>query len=765
MDFPYQGPVEILNDYDYGSRLSQSHQQKVLGILNQERAARREQISKGQNFYIDHNQFNGGFMNRQSTPRGNYPQNFSYEEERPQPFHNSQSVKASLAKVRNELQVSINKGKEITNKHMEETISVIPSKFKPREAQELNRPDFMHNQLKEPDFEQLSNIYEQYVKSPRNCEKYEPNKRQKSRQYHSVSRSSSAPPTKRKSIEQMIQEKEEKFREECTFRPKINKLPKGKGLDYHETEKNMSWEAKLNNLARPKTDIIEMRERMKREKEEQESSICTFKPNITTTTRSVNRSVELTVEERLYQDAESKFQERERLKREKEDIEAANYPYQPQVQASVSKLVGTKKLKPPLYQRLDEVQKERNDTLHRIKQESEENDPDLTFKPRINAYSAQLASYRKVKNDEENMSITEKLSKDASDKLERKQRLAEAYSQEDVDRYTFSPQISISHELASGAANFPGSDQDFLERQKLMQERVKQKREELLTKLTQGQYTFKPQIDKTSHYITASNRERSQEKLTDKFERWSVKDSEKRANKEKELQNEQYSKYTFEPQINKLSKQLGRTASLNELAYNEESKKNLKGKAQAQAAEMEKVCSFTPKTASSKKFSHIGSSYSQKEDIVKIIEEQNRIKQQKAENLKKIVEYEEMRPCTFKPTPNIGRISIDTPVEVKGMDRFMELKEIQKRIENEKKEREEKVFMKNPQRSIDAPYTVPQPFNLHPSNKREKVEKIREEIKEREQSIYTFRPQTIESKNRQFVSKMLEKQFSTFDYD
>lgn len=771
MELPYRGPVEIMRDNDQESRLSQSRKQEILSLLAQEKTTRRDQISKGQKFYIDHDRLSKNNSQRQTTPKNNYLSQLSLDDDRSYQLKTSQTVKASLAKVRNDLQNSINKGKEIRTKHLEDTISVIPSKFRLQDSQESFRPDFMHNQMKEPDFEQLSNIYEQYVKSPRSCEKYDPAKKPRPRSAQGMSRSSSAPPTKRKSVEQLIQDKEEKFRQECTFKPIINKMPKGRGLDYHETHKNTSWEAKLRSLSKPKTETIELRERMKRDKEEQESSICTFKPNITTH-RSINRSLEFPVEERLYQDAESKFQERERLKREKEDIEASNYPYQPQVQASVSKLVGTKKLKPPLYQRVEEVQKERNESLYKNKLNSEQNDPDLTFKPKINPYSVQLASFRKIRNDEDTMTISEKLSRDANDKNERKQRLVEAYSQDEYDKYTFSPQISISNELAGGSINFPGADQEFLERQKMMQERVRQKREELMAKINQTQYTFKPKIDKTSHFITASSRERSQEKQSDKFERWSVKDSQKRFEKEKKMQEEHYSKFKYEPEINKLSKQLGRTASLNELAYNEGTKKNLKNKAQAQAAEIEKACSFTPKTDSSKKYSHIGSAYNQKEDIVKIIEDQQREKQQKADNLKKLIEYEEMRPCTFKPSQQISRISIDHHVEVKGVDRFMELKEIAKRIEDEKKEREEKVFKLNPSYNPnpDQPYTVPKPFNIHPSNKREKVERIREEIKERDQNIYTFRPQTLEryssfSKNKQFVSKILEKQFSTSDYD
>jgi hypothetical protein len=354
------------------------------------------------------------------------------------------------------------------------------------------RAEFMHNQLKEPDFEQLSHIYENYLRSPKMLAPV-PAVKKSVKSVTTPVRCASAPGVRRKNMQELISEREEEFKKNCTFKPQINKMGYNKALAYNNPQSGLTFEQKLSQLSRPKSETIEQRERQKREKEMQDNSECTFKP-IITPYKQVNRSFsEFPVEERLYQDAEIKMTERERRKREKEEEIAGSFPFSPQVQSSVSKLVGMKREKPPLYQRLDEVQKEISEKKKIIKLEAERNDQDLTFRPQINANSAFLAEMRRSRDQSSSVSRAES--------VERRTK----YSAD--ENYTFTPQISCTASVGT---------KDFLERQKLQQEKVRERREKLIEQMQSG-YTFKPNIDKTSQYITDSNKDRNKNKLEERL--------------------------------------------------------------------------------------------------------------------------------------------------------------------------------------------------------------------------------------------------------
>ena len=363
------------------------------------------------------------------------------------------------------------------------------------------------------------------------------------------------------------------------------------------------------------------------------------------------------------------------------------------------------------------VQRYLNEKKKVIRLEAEKNDPDLTFRPQINPYSSQLASIKKSRDQN---------SKNSS--VERKVKLSDQFSID--EKYTFTPRIS------SYSGNL--STKDFLERQKALQEKIKQKREEMMSRL-QSSYTFRPNIDKTSSYIAESNKERSKQRLEERLN----KDGQKKIELQALLEQEHYSQYKYEPTINPISKRLGRSSSLTEIAYSNNSKEAKKKIAEENVAEQEKKCSFTPKLNTTK-FKYIDSQYKQSNSISKIINERLSVKKQKQEELKKVYEYESMKECTFAPQSTEIKANLEAKVKVKGIERFLELREIAKRKEEELKEREEKVFLTNPSYDPNVPFTVPKPFNLHPSNKEMKIEKIKQELTKKEKNDCLFQPQTNE---------------------
>lgn len=66
----------------------------------------------------------------------------------------------------------------------------------------------------------------------------------------------------------------------------------------------------------------------------------------------------------------------------KEEEDALKYLFQPQVQASTNKLAGEKR-KPPIYKRVEAVQKEKADQTERLRQECDMNNY-YSYKPTIN---------------------------------------------------------------------------------------------------------------------------------------------------------------------------------------------------------------------------------------------------------------------------------------------------------------------------------------------------------------------------------------------
>ena len=116
-----------------------------------------------------------------------------------------------------------------------------------------------------------------------------------------------------------------------------------------------------------------------------------------------------------------------------------------------------------------------------------------------------------------------------------------------------------------------------------------------------------------------------------------------------------------------------------------------------------------------------------------------------------------MKACTFTPEVVNTNIMFSEHTEVKGLDIFLENQEKARRIADEKKEREDKVFFKNlKELDPDQHYTIPQPFELHPSTRNVKVNKLKAELHEKEIRECTFQPQTTEARNRSTINRLID---------
>ena len=417
-----------------------------------------------------------------------------------------------------------------------------------------------------------------------------------------------------------------------------------------------------------------------------------------------------------------KFHERERIQREKEDEKLATFPFSPQIQYSTSKLVGTKYDRPPIYQRVSELQRELTENKNNIKLSAEANNADLTFKPQINKYSLHLAETRKKRSASSSFQ---------TDSYDRKYN---------TSHNSFDQKCAFAPQVSSYGASLPGTQTDFLKRQRTLQEKSATQKEEMITRLHKTSCNFTPEINKVSKYITQSDKSRMGKNIEERL----IGSLEKNRSLKVKLQEEHFGSFRFEPSINTISKSIGRSTSLNEIANNRVSSAKKMKKLEEKAADEERKHSFTPTTTKSRKFEYISSSYKQSERLSDVVREEISVKQRKIDEDKRIKEIEEMKECTFTPSSTGGRFYHSGKVSVKGIDRFFELKAIAHRRDQETKQREERVFFKNPKGNSESFHTVPRPFNIQPSNKKQKIERVRQEIQRKEQQECVFHPRTTE---------------------
>ncbi|OMJ73272.1 hypothetical protein SteCoe_28085 [Stentor coeruleus] len=520
-----------------------------------------------------------------------------------------------------------------------------------------------HNQLKKPNFEHFNQIFKNYTITPIS---------QKNEcKISTTQRTSSNTPVYQKSKSQLIREYQEKFTQECTFKPNISRIPNTKNLDY--TERKFNSEEWFKNLTKPKSEVAEQREKMKWAKEQESNRDCSFQPKITNF-RSLNTS-SLTVEERLYNNGENKQQLRERLKREKEEKVANSYPYSPQISKSSGILMDYRKTQAPLYKRLDELQQEKK-ALRQLEKEKIEKHENLTFHPCINENSKHLADSKSQNDLINRLSNTSK----SKDNLQ---------------------EVSLG---LSSTASKHFNTKEFLNRQENYCKKSKNHKEKILNENSQ-ELSFKPSINFNSNFIANYKYKYAQETMDEKINRISLQDALKKKNTKDQINNDYYEKYAFKPKINNISKQLAQPTNM--LDYQEELKNKHKIQAQASVAELQRICSFSPHINSLNKKSVINtrkivqnsyekqdfdkdgeSRYKQGKNVLKNIEKSLENKKKVLFDLKQEKDFIVFSNCTFQPK-KIERLKSENNIQVKGVNRFYELRNLakQQKIEKELNER------------------------------------------------------------------------------
>lgn len=506
-----------------------------------------------------------------------------------------------------------------------------------------------------------------------------------------------------------VQTWKQEIERKWTFRPAITPVPDTEALN-----------ERLDRLSRPKSEILRERELEKERLEREQVAKCTFQPKITPFFG--NRGEEMMdISERLHAEASHRTHSREILAARHEETELANYTFHPRTHSQGNSSA-------PLHKRLEEVSKKRQEQLQKLKIAIEEAETELTFKPKVNENSQKLYSERVKIKSLAGAKIEEKLKKESEESEQKRLRLIVESEARERDKCTFAPQIR-EWDVRSR----------FEDRQAVLLEK---KRQEKVA--AEPECTFHPQILPVPKPRTMSPYQRIQQ--------LSTPDAKKHALAAERAAQDFREKHPFEPEIDPLSRKLGRSSTLSELAYNEERRKELK----LQAAATEEMFSFQPSLCSTTgKYTKAVSEYGQMQNISVNISARSSEKELKLGEYRRKREVEEMKECTF--TPKTTRTRKETsPIVVRGLDQFFQHRDRARRLSAEQQSREAKVF--NTDVYLHPPsqlITTPQPFHLHPSTKSARVEKLQADLVAKEQEECRFKPDTKASKLRGQIQSLL----------
>ncbi len=185
--------------------------------------------------------------------------------------------------------------------------------------------------------------------------------------------------------------------------------------------------------------------------------------------------------------------------------------------------------------------------------------------------------------------------------------------------------------------------------------------------------------------------------------------------------------------------------------------------------ELQRACTFQPEVNTSRRAQEIVANLpdsqfrvnvNEPQQIVKAIDAYRRDREMKLRQTRQEVEYEAMKECTFAPDVAGARVPKQSgPVVVRGLGRYLELKDLAKRLEDEKQSREKKAFLvagASKSKKVRGK-TVPQPFNLTVRRGKENArrEKLAQKLLQERMKECTFHPKTTEARNRELINQIL----------
>ncbi|KAE9136033.1 hypothetical protein PF006_g14479 [Phytophthora fragariae] len=404
--------------------------------------------------------------------------------------------------------------------------------------------------------------------------------------------------------------------------------------------------------------------------------------------------------QRLHLDGTARYDSRERAREALEAQQLQECTFKPKINPTSKSMLSMVDYK-PIHHRVWDLQRAKVEYIERIREQLdlEEYGP-LSFTPMINPNSREIAT-NKLAEREADAFIKDRVAD---------RRLATQEYFDMLNEQPFAPKISETSKRI--VEQKPEFKMDFVARQQYFQSRDQEKME-ALEEFSDMDYargerlTFTPDIGNAEGVLQQLRPDRCSESNQQKLYRLTYNDQRDAELKKQRLREEQYAQYTFKPEINPVSKALERQKKADEI----EAKRN------AQELKELEECTFRPN-----------------------------------------IQKPRRRGTSAKGSPSPPRDSDaeDKPVIVRGLGRFLELRELARQQQAEQKQREQKVFSPNTSYEPRS-YTVPKPFKLSESNKdsiRRRL-KVREEMRAKEREECTFKPRTVSSQSRRVLKNML----------
>lgn len=427
----------------------------------------------------------------------------------------------------------------------------------------------------------------------------------------------------------------------------------------------------------------------------------------------------------------------------------------------------------PIHKRVNEIQRAKHANRQRDKIAQETSDPDLTFQPAINPISKQLVEARRIENDDATaFNVTARLMKDASESKARTLKLQEEYQKRESENNRYHPNISeASKALVNDMGDFARSDgNSFVRRQEILEEKKKKRQKARIAKMRErSECTFRPDTGSATAVLSHTRPHRLRESELERVERLYAQDRNAREQKKLSMAERYYNQFTFKPKINAISSGLAKSKTVEELVENQKNRHIKEQVAAKREREIRRQCTFKPKVNDSRRAKEILAKLPESQfrvdvhnpdKMVAAINAYRRDREVKLRQTRQEIEYEEMKECTFTPDVRPGHVPKQSgPVVVRGLGRYLELKDLARRLDDEKRAREKQAFKVQgvTHGGKKRGPTIPKPFKLSTTSGKENARRraLIDRVEAEKMKECTFQPKTTEARNRQLIEQIL----------
>ncbi|CDW75862.1 UNKNOWN [Stylonychia lemnae] len=415
-------------------------------------------------------------------------------------------------------------------------------------------------------------------------------------------------------------------------------------------------------------------EKLKKEIEDQEKLTCTFKPAINENTKMRESLEDISNQnpyDRLSQDAMIRRFKEEKLRRDIDQERLKECSFKPITNESKS---FKKSRSQANFKQIQENKENYNTIQQKHYTYNQEKLREIQDKPKINKKS-QVIAENKV---DLSQPVYQRLYSQADEKIQRMVNLTYDQRQQSQVEPSTNTHLDVAQQNFMAELENREKFRNFLERQQQFEQNKLQNLENALKETQRHKdYTYEPEINQTSRAIVEQYYQNDDNVYSRLYNKPSTTINFTQLNQDLT---------EFMPQINYTSKVIAAQRDcLKELTQADG--KSINQKQQEYLEYKLKDCTFQPK---------INQNYQVLSGLEEVIEDSKQFHlkrdqwqhQQQAEKT-----YQEMKQCTFVPHINSQQRWNDDPhVEVKGLERFFELKDLQRRQQAEQDMRIKQVF-------------------------------------------------------------------------